>query len=414
MDLAMADNFLGPNPATDYFLWLPRGVFTGPQVLSDENNVCYLIADGGMSAREAGHENPLYNATGSPLSVNTVGDVLRRIRLSTGAITTIGWVQDRNTGDGTVDTEAIVLNATEPSNFILYAYNNGVLGFFRFNKSATVYPVLTASQLNLFSTISPNSGSFSYFQRDTAVVVPQSYGGVAGTFPGSAIRTVAALGDCDGLTIFPYFPYELWGAYRTGGFDPMFKLNSTAIELSRASPGMNLPYAATGTFGLGPGNTAISGAEVYTRIINDLENANRGDLPGAVMLPNVRVRTVDVDDIAFDGAIPPDFYAIANAGADPGGLVVAYYYEGAYVDNGPHPIKPVCGNNPTTCPNSEQFRTEYPGFTKLQGGFGTADFEGMSFSPDGRLHIATGKDGEPCVTYSTSATECPPGNVGKS
>ncbi len=417
MDIDPAD----ANPG-DYFLWLPRGVFTGPQILSDENNVCYLIGDGGISSLELGNERAVYNQS-APLNANLIGDVLRRIKLSTGEITTVGWARDRQTPDGQTDCEAIVLNATEPTNFVLYSTDAGELGFFAFNKSLTIYPIQTG-QINLFRTISTVSGPLNYYRRSSgsAPIPPQSYGGVAGTFPTSAYVTGTAA-DVDGLTIFPYFPYELWGSNRDNtNLDPFFRFNSTAISVARMTSNTNVAYVYQANFGFGGtgGTQQVSGAEVYTRIINDLENSNVGQFPARstqIFLPFVRENngfaTKDVDDMAFDGAIPPDLYAIANAGADPGALVLVQYYDGAYVENGPHPIKTACGTLPATCPNSEQFRTDYPGWTRIQGAFGTADFEGMSFSPDGRLHLTTGKDGEPCVGYSTSRTECPPGQIGK-
>ena len=61
-----------------------------------------------------------------------------------------------------------------------------------------------------------------------------------------------------------------------------------------------------------------------------------------------------------------------------------------------------------TCPENGQagVRCEftYPGSTLLRGGFGTPDFEGTSFSPDGRLHMVTGQQSS-CPTYTTTPND---------
>jgi hypothetical protein len=381
---------------------LPTGIFTGPQATTGVNDVCFVIADGGISAAES-----------SVFQTSVPNDALRRVRLSepnVGQITNIGNL-------GTTDVEAMAINATS-SPFTLFAMNGAVLGFLDLQG---VNPVTSVQSdfvsggarrfNNLFVRIGA-VGSVRYWTRGNVnnVNLCDELCSTSTTFASATVNTA----DIDSLTMFPYAPYELWGAARVGNLDVLFRLDAATVGTCRATSGgcTTTTLVAQNTFGTNNGD----GVEVYSRLINDYENSR--DRRG-ILLPGQRPIILDIDDMAFTGNQPPKLFAIANQGSDPGALVTVFYYSGSFQPNN-HAYLPVCST--AACGNTEMKRAGAPGTVELKGAFGTPDFEGMSFSPDGRLHMSTGKDSVPClpaltdnstdVAAGTPANSFPGGNCG--
>jgi hypothetical protein len=380
---------------------LPTGIFTGPQQTTGVNDVCFVIADGGISAQEGGiFATPVPN------------DALRRVRLSepnVGQIVNMGNL-------GTTDVEAMAINATS-SPFTLFAMNGAVLGLIDLQG---VNPV-TSQQSdfvsggarrfdNLFVRIGP-VGTVRYWTRGN--VNSNTTCDDLCTTTTSFTATSITTNDIDSLTMFPYAPYELWGAARVGNLDVLFRIGAQEVNTCRATTGgCTTPILAQNTFGMNNGD----GVEVYSRLINDYELSR--DRRG-ILLPFQRQIILDIDDMAFTGNQPPKLFAIANQGSDPGALVTVFYYQGSFQPN-THNYIPVCST--AACGNTEMKRAGAPGTVELKGAFGTPDFEGMSFSPDGRLHLSTGKDSVPClapltdnstdISAGTPANGSPGGNCG--
>jgi hypothetical protein len=176
---------------------LPTGIFTGPQQTTGVNDVCFVIADGGISAQEGGiFATPVPN------------DALRRVRLSepnVGQIVNMGNL-------GTTDVEAMAINATS-SPFTLFAMNGAVLGLIDLQG---VNPV-TSQQSdfvsggarrfdNLFVRIGP-VGTVRYWTRGN--VNSNTTCDDLCTTTTSFTATSITTNDIDSLTMFPYAPYEL-------------------------------------------------------------------------------------------------------------------------------------------------------------------------------------------------------------
>jgi hypothetical protein len=356
----------------------PFGIFEGPSTVGSIEDVCFVVADGGISAQES-----------SLFQQAVPNDSLRRIRLTDGSRVSMGHI-------GTTDIEALAINATV-SPFELFAMNGDDLG----NLDLGGVDPITSTQAdyinngavrftNMFRRIG-SVGSVSYWSRGGGILTRTTCDS-CGTAPSfSAISDTSD--DVDSLTIFPYEPYDLWGAEReTGSLDYLFRISAAEVTRCRAiSGGCTTGIVARNTFGTNFGD----GVEVYSRIINDIEEARD---PRGILLPGIRTIIQDVDDMAFTGNQPPKLFAIANQGSDPGALITVNYYDGAFRPNN-HAYLPVCST--VNCGNTEMRRVGAPGTVDIKGVFGTPDFEGMSFSPDGRLHMSTGKDSEPCLAGLT-------------
>jgi hypothetical protein len=387
---------------------LPNGFFTGPVRALNANDVCFLVADGGMSRPEL----PV-SSTGTPVEgFNTTSDLVRRVNLISGAKVTMGLL-------GTENVEALAINATV-SPFELFALDNDILGTLAFPGVN-----LVTSTQNDFLT-GENVRFTSVFRRigQVGTILFPNRGNIANACdsccPGSSCLPLPvqrplttnftdATGDAadiDSLTLFPYAPYELWGAVRRGGntHDILFKFDTALITSCRAMSGgcagTGVSLLARGTFGPATATTNYDGVEIYSRLINDIE-IDRGI--GSLSLPGMRSIIEDIDDMAFTGNQPPVLFAIANQGSDPGALVTVFYYDGPFTL--PRRYLSVCGSAPAPCDSPTKRRSGAPGTTLLKGAFGTPDFEGMSFSPDGRLHMATGKDGAPCLPFLANVTD---------
>jgi hypothetical protein len=443
--------------------------------------MCFVIADDSVSDGES--ENV---AEWQLVNNGANRDFLRRVNPNNKTVTNIGFV-----GDGIINVEAMAaveptmwIEATSTRRIAIVAVNShhpgvrfGDVGWSLRDRSVTPCPAgLTCACDNPLMPCPPDyintplfhstarvpllpqlftthgeAGSIAWFDRpQTTNRAPtrnpdakgqSSYAGtVVDPLPFTFQLHSATLNDTDALSMFPYFPYPLYGAERRNNqLDLLYRLDT---ERFRTYAGTQL--ALQTTFGANP---SVGGVEIYSRLINDIEahgypgavmpRAPKTDLSVEAQDPHtMRPTIMDVDGMAFSASQPPTLYAIANQGNDPGALLTIEYYDGAWNGNAdPEPVRQAClggsmaaccpggalacthpsllriedinpANGVETCPGADSptrnCQYMYPGATRLRGGFTIPDLEDLAFTASGKLFAVTGQQSTPCVPYMTT------------